>query len=225
MRLAAVALMAVSALPAHETITTKLTWTREISRLVYHRCASCHRPGGSAPMAFFTYDETRPWAKAIQEEVSERRMPPWDAVKGFGPEFQHEASLTPEEIKLFNDWVEGGAPKGDDKYLPPLPARPTPKPPQRAPQLPARDTQLLVRDGTVLTRDCSVAGVRPTGLEAGGWLQATVELPDGAVEPLVWIRAFQAKRNRTYLLAEPLSLPRGTRILIEGHGQLVLFVR
>lgn len=198
---------------AHETITTKLTWTREISRLVYKRCASCHRPGGAAPMAFFTYEETRPWAKAIQEEISERRMPPWDAVKGFGPELQHDPSLSPEEVKLLNDWVEGGAPKGDDKYLPPLPVSSPPAPP------PAAGT-LTVRNGTILTRNYTLLGIRPT---ASGLL--TAELPDGAIEPLLWIRHFSAKRNRTYWLAEPLTLPRGTRLAAEGAGSFVLRVR
>ena len=188
---------------AHETITTKLTWTREISRLVYARCYSCHRTGGPAPMRFLTYDETRPWAKAIQEEISERRMPPWDAVKGFG-EFRHEASLTPEEIKLFNDWVEGGAPKGDDKYLPATPAGP-------AALAEWRGKWLAARDGQVLTGDLTLAALKPLGV-----MEVTAELPDGAVEPLIWIRQF--KRVRVYELWTPLRLPRGTRIRIAGGG-------
>ena len=32
-----------------------------------------------APMAFSSYSETRPWAKAIREAVRLRRMPPWFA--------------------------------------------------------------------------------------------------------------------------------------------------
>ena len=68
---------------AHDIITTKITWSKEVSRLVYKRCASCHRKGGSA-FSLMTYEESRPWAKAIKEEVLERRMPPWGAVKGFG---------------------------------------------------------------------------------------------------------------------------------------------
>src|SRR4051812_11822963 len=69
---------------AHEPITTKLTWTQEISRIFYKRCVSCHREGGASPMSLATYDEARPWAKAIKEEVLERRMPPWGAVRGIG---------------------------------------------------------------------------------------------------------------------------------------------
>jgi len=79
---------------AHEPITTKLTWTREISRIFYKRCVTCHRAGGKAPMPLVTYEEARPWAKAIKEEVLERRMPPWGAVKGFG-----ESRTTPVSRK------------------------------------------------------------------------------------------------------------------------------
>ena len=45
-------------------------------------------------------------------------MPPSQAVKGFG-QFQHDYSLTQRELDLIVSWVEGGAPKGDDKDLPP----------------------------------------------------------------------------------------------------------
>ena len=64
-----------------------------------------------------TYSEARPWAKAMQEEVLERRMPPWGAVKGFG-DFRNDQALTPEQIELVADWVEGGAPEGEPKDLP-----------------------------------------------------------------------------------------------------------
>lgn len=97
---------APAALWAHETITTKLTWARDISRIFYLRCLSCHREGGQAPMSFRNYDEVRPWAVAIREEVLTRRMPPWGAVKGFG-EFRDDMGLSQEEISRIADWVEG----------------------------------------------------------------------------------------------------------------------
>src|SRR5689334_22698499 len=109
---------------AHDPITTKLTWSREVSRIVYKHCATCHRDGGTA-MSLLTYQDARPWAKAIKEEVLERRMPPWGAVKGFG-QFEHDQGLTQEEVSVITDWVEGGAPEGDPKYYPekPLPDAP-----------------------------------------------------------------------------------------------------
>ena len=103
----------------HDVITTKITWNREILRIIYSRCASCHRPGGSA-FSLMKYDEGRPWAKAIQEEVLERRMPPWGAVKGFG-DYRDDQAMTPEQLELIAEWVDGGAPEGEEKDLPPPP--------------------------------------------------------------------------------------------------------
>jgi len=71
-------------------------------------------------MSLTTYEEARPWAKAIKEEMLEKRMPPWHAVKGYG-EFRNAPPLTQREIDLIVNWVEGGAPKGDDKDLPAAP--------------------------------------------------------------------------------------------------------
>src|SRR5579885_3798881 len=101
---------------AHDVITTKITWSKEMSRLVYKRCAMCHREGGSS-FSLMTYEEARPWAKAIKEETLERRMPPWEAVKGFG-EFKDDRGLTQEELETISDWVEGGAPEGNPKHMP-----------------------------------------------------------------------------------------------------------
>ena len=55
-----------SPVSAHEAISTELTWTRNVSRIFYNRCAGCHREGGSAPMPLTTYAEVRPWASAIK---------------------------------------------------------------------------------------------------------------------------------------------------------------
>ena len=105
----------------HDLITTPITWTKEISRIVYQRCASCHRPGAKA-FSLLTYTEARPWAVAIKEEVLSRRMPPWGAVKGFG-DFKDDGGLSAEQIELIMAWVDGGVPEGERKFLP---ARPKP---------------------------------------------------------------------------------------------------
>ena len=102
---------------AHEPITTKVRFNKEVVRILQRNCISCHREGGSAPMSLATYEEARPWAKAIKEEILERRMPPWHPVKGYG-EFSNAPALTQHEIDLLVNWVEGGAPKGDEKDLP-----------------------------------------------------------------------------------------------------------
>src|SRR5215510_16257808 len=101
---------------AHEPITTKVRFNKEVIRVLQRSCLGCHHPGGIA-MSLATYEEARPWAKAIKEEVLEKRMPPWHAVKGYG-EFRNAPSLAQRDIDLIVNWVEGGAPKGDDKDLP-----------------------------------------------------------------------------------------------------------
>jgi mono/diheme cytochrome c family protein len=101
---------------AHEPITTKVRFNKEVIRILQRNCLGCHRPDGVA-MSLATYDDARPWAKAIKEEILEKRMPPWHAVKGYG-DFLNAPSLTQREADLIVNWVEGGAPRGDDKDLP-----------------------------------------------------------------------------------------------------------
>ena len=96
--LAAVCLLSGFAayLPAHERGTTPITWNREISRLMYDKCASCHRPDGTA-FSLMTYQDVQPRLVEIKEAVLSRRMPPWGAVKGFG-DFRNDQSLTQEQL-------------------------------------------------------------------------------------------------------------------------------
>src|SRR5713226_4748514 len=106
-------------LGAHTFYTTKITWSRDVSRIVYRNCASCHRPGGSS-FSLMTYREARPWAEAIKLQVLERRMPPWNAVKGFG-EFKDDRGLTQEDLEIIAAWAVGGAPEGNPLYMQEMP--------------------------------------------------------------------------------------------------------
>ena len=104
-----------------------ITWNREISRIVYDRCASCHRPGGSA-FSLMTYVDAQPRTDAIKESVLSRRMPPWGAVKGFG-NFRNDEGLTQEQIELITRWGDAGARRGNNpRMLPKLPTFETPEP-------------------------------------------------------------------------------------------------
>src|SRR5260370_26519469 len=198
---------------AHEPITTKLTWTQEISRILYKHCASCHHEGGAAPMSLVTYDEARPWAKAIRDEVAERRMPPWGAVKGFG-KFRNDASLTDPEIEMLVLWVEGGAPKGDDIYLPSVPK---PEVDKAAPG--ARG--ITVRGETSLERAITAIGIAPHEMSPGESMQIIARLPDGRVENLLWLRNTRKEWERVFQFREPIALPKGTLLSVHS-GKAVL---
>lgn len=196
---------------AHDPITTKLTWSREISRIVYKHCASCHREGGSA-MALLTYDEARPWAKAIKEEVLERRMPPWGAVKGFG-DFKNDISLSQEEIDLIANWVEGGAPEGDAKYLPSAPVFKA-EPPDSLQSGP------IVSGKLVLKSALEIIAIRP--LENTASAQVIATKPDGSIEPLLWLRNYRSDWHRAFVYRAPVSLPAGTVVSVAPAASVAL---
>lgn len=195
---------------AHDVITTKVTWSREISRLAYKRCGNCHRPGGSA-FSLMTYEEARPWAKAIKEETLERRMPPWGAVKGFG-EFRDEQALSMEELELISDWVEGGAPEGDPKLLPPPPDY---KVPERATKV---KSQITLDASLTLKSPVAAIGLLPRTVSEGKSVKVFAQRPDGTIEPLLWLYDYKAQFDRTYYFRRPLSFPAGTRIVCSPRG-------
>jgi len=69
-------------------------------------------------MAFRTYSETRPWAKAIRQAAVSRKMPPWFADPEYG-HFANDPSLTGAEIRAISEWADAGAPAGVAKDAPP----------------------------------------------------------------------------------------------------------
>lgn len=94
-----------------------VTFSKQVAPLFQKRCEECHRSGGAAPMAFTTYEQTRPWAKSIKEKVASRQMPPFHASGPLG-RYRDDPRLTDAEIETIKAWVDAGAPKGDPKDLP-----------------------------------------------------------------------------------------------------------
>jgi hypothetical protein len=211
-------LIAVSvAAPAHDVITTPITWSREISRIVYAKCAGCHHEGGRA-FSLMTYKDARPWAVAIKEETLRRRMPPWGAVKGFG-EFRNDQALTPEELELIVSWTEGGVPEGEAKDLP-----------EKLPDFQAKETP-RERRGEIeasgefsLTQPFTLDGLWPRAIPKNASFQIVAELPDGSVEPLVWLKDYNLEFGHPFLLRKPLELPKGTVIRGIPTGASIAFL-
>lgn len=215
---AAAVSLGLGSLPAHDIITTKITWTREVSRLVYKRCASCHREGGTA-FSLTTYEAARPWAVAIKEEVLQRRMPPWGAVKGFG-EFRNDQGLTQEELDLIANWVEGGAPQGEVACLPPN-RRFADQPLALKPD---RSTPLAFHGDLTLKQPVELIAIRPGSQPSGSSVQVYASRPDGSAEPLIWLNQSSPATDRTFYFRQPLRLPAGTQILASSAASFTLFV-
>jgi len=209
-----------AAAEAHDIVTTPVTWDREISRIFYSRCVACHREGGSA-FSLMQYQEAFPWRTAIKEEVLERRMPPWGAVKGFG-DFRNDQALTPEELELLTSWSQGGSPEGEEKDLPAKDklnemmkesvmkesvwfdagseAAPSAHPPGMA-----------VRGDLRLVKPLKLDGLLAKSVPPGSF-QIIAELPDGRIEPLVWLDEYKEQFAHRFLFRAPLELPAGTVI-------------
>jgi hypothetical protein len=100
----------LAALPAAaQAVDQGATFHRDVVPILERRCQECHRAGQMAPMALTTYEETRPWARAIRQAVVTRQMPPWFADSCCGA-FSNARSLSREEIDTLARWAEGGAP-------------------------------------------------------------------------------------------------------------------
>ena len=104
---------------AGEAETTP-TFTKDVAPILFENCVSCHRPNHLAPMSLMSYDEARPWARAVKTKVVAREMPPWGAAPDVQA-YKNDASLSQSEIDTIAAWVDGGAPKGLDADLSPAP--------------------------------------------------------------------------------------------------------
>lgn len=95
----------------------EVTFHKNVEPVLQARCQGCHRPGEAAPMSLLTYQEARPWAKAIKSAVMLRKMPPWFADSEHG-EFANDRRLSKDEMETLAAWVDGGAMEGDPKDAP-----------------------------------------------------------------------------------------------------------
>ena len=110
------AILVVSASGA-ATVPPQVTFTRDVAPILEKNCQGCHRPGEAAPFSLLTYQQARPWAKAMKEAVRLKKMPPWFADPHYG-KFSNDRSLAPKDVDIIAAWADAGAPEGDPKDLP-----------------------------------------------------------------------------------------------------------
>jgi mono/diheme cytochrome c family protein len=114
----------VGAMPAMAEVPAKPTFTKDILPIFQENCQTCHRPAGTnlsgmiAPMSLISYQEVRPWAKAISKAVEGKNMPPWHADEKTHDVFANERTLTADEIATIVKWVEMRAPRGNPADAP-----------------------------------------------------------------------------------------------------------
>src|SRR4029453_19091585 len=96
-------LVALPAAATAEGPATTVTFTKDVAPIFYKSCAECHRPTMFAPMSLMTFDDARPYARAIKQKVAARQMPPWGADPAHGT-FKNDPRLTQREIETITAW-------------------------------------------------------------------------------------------------------------------------
>ena len=101
-----------------------VTYTKDIAPVLQRSCENCHRADGAAPVSLTTYEEVRPWARAIKQRTGigphAGVMPPWYMEKNIGIQsFKNDPSLSDEEIAKIAKWADTGAPRGNPADMPP----------------------------------------------------------------------------------------------------------
>ena len=109
-------------------------------------------------------------------------------------------------------WVIGGAPQGNPALLPKLPA------PARTVSSSSVEDALTIETRNVLKEGLCVAGVNPLTDTVVDSARVIAKLPDGRIEPLVWLYHFDPKYRHNFLFRRPLNLPKGT--VIESSAPL-----
>jgi hypothetical protein len=199
--------VAFSAEPAAKTVT----FAKDVAPIFQEKCQDCHRTGAMAPMSLVTYEETRPWAKAIKQRVATRNMPPWHLDKTVGiQKFQNDASLSDEQIATIVRWVDEGAPQGNPKDMPAARQWPTDNGWKLAKQFGEPDLVLKSDDYTMPARGQDV------------WFKPLTSIP--LTEPR-WVRAVEirpstpaGRRITHHVLARLIQDEPGTQLINDGTG-------
>jgi len=121
--LAALILFSLPVFGAEIATPNTVTFSHDVAPIVYQHCVACHHPNDIAPMSLLTYKEARPWARAIEQAVLTRKMPPWQADPHYG-EFSNDPRLNETEIATIKQWVDTGAKEGDPREMPAIPSYP-----------------------------------------------------------------------------------------------------
>jgi mono/diheme cytochrome c family protein len=95
----------------------KITYSKEVARIIQDNCQTCHHAGTAAPFSLMNFDDVVKQADNIKEAVSEKRMPPWFADPHYG-KFSNDRRLKKEDVDTLLAWIDGGMERGNQADLP-----------------------------------------------------------------------------------------------------------
>jgi len=207
------------------------TFYRDVLPILQQHCQECHRPGEAGPMPLMTFNQTRPWAKAIRAAVAKHYMPPWFADPCCG-KFADDRTLSKTVIDTLALWAEDGAIAGDVNDAPRLRSWP------EQGNLISPDAVIEMPKPFVVPEKETVEYQRfflHTGFDGDRWVQAVEVLP-GARRAIHHVVVYIREPGQTWtkgvsksdLLAVyapgslPTEWPRGMAKLIPKGSDLVL---
>jgi hypothetical protein len=151
-------------------------------------------------------------------------MPKWNAARGYG-DFANDPSLSPFEIALVAAWVDGGAPESDKRQGASTASIGATAASSSAAVANRTANRTAWRTSTLACRDQAVTGrlvaVSPR-LDKGGSAGISARLPDGRQEIVAWIRDYDPDYPTVYWLRRPLTLPRGSRLVVDSQGNCTI---
>src|SRR5437867_13187232 len=110
---------AVLAVLVTTAMAQDVTFTKDVAPILERSCQNCHRPDFIAPMPLLTYEQVRPWARAIKQKGVLRDMPPWHIDPNVGiRELSNSVALSGGEIATIGQWVHSRAPQGNPADMP-----------------------------------------------------------------------------------------------------------
>jgi len=159
---------------------SNLSYARDIAPLLQAKCLHCHSPGNIAPWAMTNYEIVQLNAPYIREQVMNGNMPPWHADP-FYSSFTNDTSLRADEAAKIIQWIDTGAPRGDE----PDPLAQSPPPPTNYPyawpsslgqpdQILRIPAQHIPPTGTI---DYKYITVTNTAFTNDVWLRAAIARP------------------------------------------------
>ena len=151
-----------------------VTFHKEVLPVLQAKCQSCHRPGEAAPFSLLTFEQARPYAKAMREAVLAKRMPPWFADPHVGGKFANDWSLAEADIKTLAAWADQGAPEGKKSDAKPNPVF------TNGWRIPAPDMVFEMPEPFMVPNTGTVEYhyyILPTGLTEDKWVQLAEARP------------------------------------------------
>ena len=155
-----------------------VTFNKDVLPILQNNCQECHRPGEIAPMSLLTYNEARPWAKAVKSAVLSQKMPPWFADPKIG-HFSNDRRLSDAQIKTLIAWVDAGAPEGDAKD-------------KSAPR--------KFQQGWNLKPDMVIEMPKPFELPAAGTIDYQYILVKGNIREDIWVKEAEMRPSNNAVL-------------------------